>query len=64
MVSAHDISARLAAELEVRRTLSLLDRALESTADGILVVDSAGRITSFNGRFGEFSAACAHSRRR
>jgi PAS domain S-box-containing protein len=53
VVSAHDISARLAAELKVRRTLSLLTATLESTADGILVVDSAGRITSFNGRFAE-----------
>jgi PAS domain S-box-containing protein len=53
VVSAHDITARVAAELEVRKTLSLLTATLESTADGILVVDSAGRITSFNGRFAE-----------
>jgi PAS domain S-box-containing protein len=53
VVSAHDITARLAAELEVRETLSLLTATLESTADGILVVDSAGRFTSFNSRFVE-----------
>jgi len=53
IVSAHDITARVAAELEVRKTLSLLAATLESTADGILVVDTAGRITSFNSRFVE-----------
>jgi PAS domain S-box-containing protein len=53
IVSAHDITARVAAELEVRKTLSLLAATLESTADGILVVDTTGRITSFNSRFVE-----------
>ena len=38
---------------ELRSTSSLLAATLESTADGILVVDLAGRITSFNGRFAE-----------
>ena len=53
IVAAHDITARVAAELEVRKTLSLLAATLESTADGILVVDTTGRITSFNSRFVE-----------
>jgi len=53
IASAHDITARVAAELEVRKTLSLLAATLESTADGILVVDTTGRITSFNSRFVE-----------
>jgi len=53
IVSAHDITARVAAELEVRKTLSLLAATLESTADRILVVDTTGRITSFNSRFVE-----------
>ena len=53
VVSAHDITARLTAELEVRETLSLLTATLESTADGILVVDASGTITSFNMHFAE-----------
>jgi len=36
---------------ELRSTSSMLAATLESTADGILVVDLAGRITSSNGRF-------------
>ncbi|MGA3220856.1 MAG: PAS domain S-box protein [Acidimicrobiales bacterium] len=53
LVSAHDITARTAAELELHHTLSLLTATLNSTADGILVVGTDGRITSFNGRFAE-----------
>ena len=53
VVSAHDIAARLAAELELQKALSLLTATLDSTADGILVVDTFGRITSFNRRFAE-----------
>ena len=36
---------------EIKRTLSLLEATLDSTADGILVVDRAGRITTYNRRF-------------
>ena len=53
VVSAHDITARVAAELELLQTLSLLTATLDSTADGILVVDRAGRISSFNNQFAE-----------
>ena len=51
VVSARDITARVATEQELHRTLSLLTATLESTADGILVVDTARRLSSFNRRF-------------
>jgi diguanylate cyclase (GGDEF)-like protein len=38
---------------ELNEALSLLRATLESTADGILVVDQRGRIRTFNGRFVE-----------
>lgn len=40
-------------EEELQRTLSLLRATLDSTADGILVVDRGGRIVSFNRKFTE-----------
>lgn len=43
-----DITERREAQSEVGRTLSLLRATLESTADGILVVDLNGRILSSN----------------
>jgi diguanylate cyclase (GGDEF)-like protein len=43
-------------ESELRDALSLLSATLESTADGILVVDLEGRITSFNASFVEMWA--------
>jgi len=44
---------RKRAEDELKDTLPLLRATLESTTDGILVVDRAGKIVSFNGRFVE-----------
>ena len=43
-----DITERRDAQTEAGRTLSLLRATLESTADGILVVDLEGKILSFN----------------
>jgi PAS domain S-box-containing protein len=48
-----DITERKRAERELQHTLSLLSATLESTADGILVVDPFGEISSFNGKFAE-----------
>src|SRR5207249_6661215 len=48
-----DITERRLAERDLRETLSLLNATLESTAVGILVVDLAGRIVSFNRKFAE-----------
>jgi diguanylate cyclase (GGDEF)-like protein/PAS domain S-box-containing protein len=53
VVTGHDITDRVMIEADLREANSLLAATLESTADGILVVDRAGRITSFNGRFAE-----------
>jgi len=40
-------------EEELRKSFSLLRATLESTADGILAVDSNGKITGFNSRFAQ-----------
>ena len=53
VATGHDISDRVTAEDKLRETNSLLATTLESTADGILVVDQAGQISSFNRRFAE-----------
>ena len=53
VISAHDASAQVAAEHELSDALSLLTATLDSTADGILVVDNDGAITGFNRRFSE-----------
>lgn len=46
-----ELSRRVRAENELRDALSVLSASLEATADGILVVDDAGRMTCFNQRF-------------
>lgn len=40
-------------EAALRQTVSLLNATLDSTADGILVVDASNRITSFNQKFAQ-----------
>ena len=48
---AFDVTARTHAERETQRSVSLLEATIDATADGILVVDAAGRMVHFNERF-------------
>ena len=48
-----DITDRVQIEQELRTSLSLLHASLDSTVDGILIVDRAGRIARWNRRFKE-----------
>jgi PAS domain S-box-containing protein len=48
-----DIVERKQADESLKQSFSLLRATLESTADGILVVDGTGKITTFNARFAE-----------
>jgi signal transduction histidine kinase/ActR/RegA family two-component response regulator len=51
VVIIQNITERKQAEKNLRETVSLLQSTLESTVDGILVVDADGRIVLFNKRF-------------
>src|SRR5258708_6455902 len=53
VVNYRDITERQRTERDLRETLSLLNATFESTTDGILVVDLAGHIISFNRIFAE-----------
>ena len=46
-----EIAQRKQAEATTKKALSLLNAALESTADGILVVDRNGEISSYNKKY-------------
>ncbi|RKH60304.1 sensor histidine kinase [Corallococcus llansteffanensis] len=46
-----DVTAQHGVQERLERTVSLLEASFESTADGLLVVDSDGRITACNRRF-------------
>jgi len=49
--SCWDVTDRWEADQALQRSVSLLRATLESTADGLLVVDRTGRIEAFNRRF-------------
>ena len=51
VVTLHDLSERMRIECELESTAADLRATLESTQDGILVTDLAGRIRNFNQRF-------------
>ena len=48
---SRDITERKMMEEALKESISLLQATLESTADGILVVDTSGKISSYNKRF-------------
>jgi PAS domain S-box-containing protein len=51
VITFRDVSEQVAAHKQLNHTLSLLEATLESTADGILVVNGEGKITSLNRKF-------------
>lgn len=51
LISMHDLTGQRQADEEREAALAELRATLESTADGILVTDLAGRMRSFNRRF-------------
>lgn len=51
LVSSRDITDRLAAEDELRKTASTIEATFQSTKDAILVVDSHGNCLSYNAQF-------------
>jgi diguanylate cyclase (GGDEF)-like protein/PAS domain S-box-containing protein len=53
VVSAIDATAHVRAQHDVSEALSLVTATLESTADGILVMNTEGTVTGFNRRFTE-----------
>ena len=53
VVTLRDVTERKRAEEALRRAVSTLAATLESTTDGILVIERSGRIAGFNKRFVE-----------
>lgn len=49
----YDITPQKKSEFELDRSLSLLKATIESTADGLLVVDTSGKIVQYNRKFAE-----------
>ena len=53
MGTVQDVTDRKHAEEELQKTVALFRTTLEATADGILVVDLAGKVVSYNRKFGD-----------
>lgn len=53
VVTGHDIAELMTVEADLRQANSMLSATLDSTADGIVAVDLAGRITGVNDRISE-----------
>jgi signal transduction histidine kinase len=51
LAMVEDITQRKQAEAELEKSFSLIKATLESTADGILVVDRQGKIVQYNQKF-------------
>ena len=51
--TCHDITERKEIENKLHQSLSLLRATLESTADGLLVVDLEGHVVRYNNKFAE-----------
>ncbi|MFH1135508.1 MAG: PAS domain S-box protein [Pseudomonadota bacterium] len=50
---AHDINERKRAEKRLEQSLALLNSTLESTDNGLIVIDGTGRIERYNQRFSQ-----------
>ncbi|MCU0472511.1 MAG: PAS domain S-box protein [Bacteroidales bacterium] len=53
LAMVEDITSRVIAKAELEKMFSLQKATLESTADGILVVDTKGKIVQYNKKFAE-----------
>jgi two-component system cell cycle sensor histidine kinase/response regulator CckA len=60
LVMVEDVTASKQAEAEKEQIISLQKATIESTADGILVIDNSGKITDLNQRFAQMWRIPAH----